>query len=202
MESKQKFVAFSKLMEEVQVCERCARMKGRTRVLSQYNGSLDAKVFFIAEAPGRFGADMSSIPLYGDKTGENFEKLLGTVGWSRNEVFSTNACLCNPRSKEGNNDKPTLVEIRSCSVFLRKTIEIVQPMVVVALGEKALDALAIVEEHSCKPLKMHVGESFRWFGRLLVPLYHPSPQVCNTGRRSLDVQKDDFRSLRKIVSNS
>lgn len=201
MSTKGKVEIFSRLMEEVQSCDRCARMKGRTRVLSLHNGPLDAQILFVAEAPGRFGADVSAIPLFGDQTGDNFGELLGAAGWTRKKVFATNACLCNPRSEKGNNDKPTPREIRNCSSFLRKTIEIVQPKVVIALGEKALHALAILDEHGCRPpLNKHVGKHLLWFDRLLVPLYHPSPRVCNKkGNRPLDIQKDDYRALRNLL---
>ena len=47
-------------------------MEGRTRALGQGNGPLDARVLFVAEAPGRLGADRTGVPLSGDQTGRNF----------------------------------------------------------------------------------------------------------------------------------
>ena len=48
---------FADLIESVQHCNLCPRLCGRTKVLSSANGNIDSKVLFIAEAPGRFGAD-------------------------------------------------------------------------------------------------------------------------------------------------
>src|SRR5579883_877427 len=59
---------FQRLVKNVQACHYCPRMEGRTRVLGPANGSLDADILFIAEAPGRLGADSSGIPLMGDQT--------------------------------------------------------------------------------------------------------------------------------------
>src|SRR3954454_7888034 len=44
--------AFARLVEEAQACQVCPRMVGRTRLLSSANGSLEARVCFMAEAPG------------------------------------------------------------------------------------------------------------------------------------------------------
>ena len=88
---------FADLVQCVSHCNLCQRLCGRTKVLSQGNGSLNAKILFVAEAPGRLGADRTGIPLYGDRTGDNFEALLGNVGWHRQDIFITNALLCNPR---------------------------------------------------------------------------------------------------------
>ena len=194
-----KEVAFANLIEQVQSCEQCPRLKGRTRVLSERNGSLDAQVLFVAEAPGRLGADQTGIPLYGDQTGRNFESLLASVNWKRKDVFATNALLCNPRDSEGNNDRPQKSEIHNCVRILQRTIDIVSPRIVVALGKQALAALAIIEPHGLE-LKRNIGQAVDWRGMHLMPLYHPSQQVCNI-HRSLTEQQEDFRILRNLLAN-
>src|SRR5882762_2926606 len=94
------------LLQEVQTCTLCERMTCSRRVLSDLNGDWDAPVLFVAEAPGRLGAEKTGIPLFGDRTGDRFELLLCEMGLARNEVFITNAILCNPRNEQGNNDSP------------------------------------------------------------------------------------------------
>ena len=194
-----KEAAFTDLMAQAQSCELCPRLKGRTRVLSERNGALDAQVLFVAEAPGRLGADQTGIPLYGDHTGRNFESLLASVNWKRKDVFATNALLCNPRDGAGNNDRPQKSEIHSCVRILERTIEIVSPRIVVALGKQALAALAIIEPHGLE-LKRNVGQDVVWRGVRLIPLYHPSQQVCNI-HRNLTKQQEDFRILRNLLAN-
>ncbi|WP_236713029.1 uracil-DNA glycosylase family protein [Neomoorella mulderi] len=196
------FLSFSKevrlddLCEAVRHCTLCSRLCHRTKIFSKFNGNIYSKVMFVAEAPGRLGADRTGIPLYGDKTGDNFETLLGNIGWRREDIFITNAVLCNPREENGNNSTPTREEIINCIPYLEMTIELIQPDVIVTLGQKALDALNFISPHSYK-LKEQVGIPFKWERRLVVPLYHPGPRALL--HRSLTKQRSDFIRLAKIV---
>lgn len=187
---------FEELCLAVNHCRLCPRLKNRKKVLSYENGNINSKIIFIAEAPGRLGADRTGIPLYGDKTGDNFEKLIGNIGWSRNEIFITNAILCNPREENGNNDTPSLSEIKNCSPFLEMTIKLIQPDVVVSLGKIALTALKYIAPISIE-LKKDVGKISPWAGRILVPLYHPGPRALI--HRSLSNQRADFIRLSKFL---
>jgi len=187
---------FRDLCKAVKHCSLCERLHGRTKVLSDANGNLWSKVFIIAEAPGRFGADRTGIPLYGDKTGDNFEALLGNISWRRKDVFLTNALLCNPRDEDGTNGTPSVTEVTNCATYLEMTIELVQPQVIVTLGLKALEALKNIFPHNFR-LKEHAGLSLFWNNKILVPLYHPGPRA--RVHRSYAKQTADFISLAKLV---
>ena len=185
---------FSKLEAEAATCLTCERMCERKAVLSKLNGSLTPKIMFIAEAPGRNGADRTRIPFHGDASGATFEKLLASINLRREEIFITNTVLCSPRKPSGANDKPTKTEIRNCSDFLRRTIEVINPPLIVTLGVVALDALKIIMLHEYT-LKESAAQILAWNKRKLVPLYHPSPQVLITVR-SLAQQMEDFQVLK------
>lgn len=188
---------FNSLVERVQACRICPRMEGRTRVLGSQNGNLKSRVVFVAEAPGRLGADRCGVPLSGDQTGRNFDKLLREAHLDRSSIFITNAVLCNPRNDNGRNATPTAVEIRNCSQHLRRTIEIISPQYVVALGIKALKALSLIKPHEAT-LSKDVGRPILWWGRLLIPLYHPGPRARQY--RSEDSQVQDFRRLGVLLA--
>lgn len=132
---------------------------------------------FVAEAPGRLGAERTGIPLFGDRSGDRFEELLGAMRWNRRDVFITNAVLCNPRDIDGNNSPPTTLEISNCSMFLRKTIQLVNPLLVVSLGGVALRALTLVSKHDLE-LRTSVGKVVHWYDRTLGVLYHPGPRTA------------------------
>lgn len=188
--------AFVELVATVQQCRACVRMEGRTRVLSAANGPTDARVCFIAEAPGRLGGERTGIPLFADQSGRNFGRLLTQAGLDRASVFVTNAVLCNPRDQKGRNAPPTGGEVRTCSPFLATTLTVLQPTFVVTLGSVALRALALIEAHSLTLAKDH-GQVVRWFDRWLVPLYHPSPRAQLA--RSFPEQAGDFRKLGALI---
>lgn len=179
-------------------CEVCPRMQHRARVLGPQNGPADAKVLFIAEAPGRLGADRTGIPLFGDKSGDNFEHLLKSIGWNRDSVFITNAVLCNPRAVTGLNDTPTAEEVRNCSTFLAATIRLIDPTYIITIGGSALAALSNIVPHDFE-LSRHLRQVLRWNGRNLIPLYHTGPRAV--ARRSLLNMESDFQRLREVIGD-
>jgi uracil-DNA glycosylase family 4 len=180
------------LLQEVQACTLCERMSCSRRVLSDLNGDWTADVVFVAEAPGRLGAEKTGIPLFGDRTGDRFDELLREMGLNRNRIFITNAILCNPRDGNGNNDSPKSSEIRNCTQFLKRTIESVDPKVIVALGRIALEALNLIHAHDLT-LRNDVGKIKEWGGRRLVALYHPAPRTVV--HRSWRDQVNDARKV-------
>ncbi|MGH2533368.1 MAG: uracil-DNA glycosylase family protein [Thermomicrobiales bacterium] len=97
--------AFAELVCAARSCVACPRMAGRRRALGWANGTLAAEVLFVAEAPGRFGADRTGVPLSGDRTGEQFDRLLAAAGPRRDAV------LCNPRDEQGRNSRSLTEEI-------------------------------------------------------------------------------------------
>jgi DNA polymerase len=154
---------------------------------------------FIGEAPGRLGAERTGIPFFGDRSGKTFEFLLRFAGLSRESVFITNAVLCNPRDNEGLNDKPSRYEVSNCSSWLRRTILVVDPVVVVTLGSIALEALKLIERHELI-LRENVGRVTSWFNRHLIPLYHPGPRALI--HRDIETQKRDYRKLKRFLRSS
>lgn len=184
---------FNELAAEAAACVQCERMRDRLAVLGPLNGTIRPRLIFIAEAPGRNGADRTRIPFHGDKSGDTFEELLQSIGLTRAEIFITNSVLCSPRKPGGANDKPSSVEISNCSSFLGRQIALVNPPVIATLGAVALRAVGLLSPHDFT-LREHAARILEWNHRLLVPLYHPSPHVLITSR-PLSRQRDDYRVL-------
>jgi uracil-DNA glycosylase family 4 len=183
---------FNRLAKQAAKCRVCPNLADQSAVLSKGNGSLNAEVVFVAEAPGRFGAGRTGIPFSGDQSGKNFEILLDHAGWTRDQVFITNAALCNPL-QNGNNRRPTAREIRNCSYYLESTLKIIRPKIVVTLGGVGLTAINILlgTKHL---LAKTVARPIATTEFILIPLYHPSPRVTHW-RRTLPRQKRDFRKV-------
>src|SRR5215203_985005 len=162
--------AFTQLVKEAAGCTLCPAMCGRRAVLSELNGSPGARVMFIGEAPGRKGADRTRVPFSGDQSGANLERFLSSI-------------------------KLTQKELANCSGFLRRTIEIVNPRVIVTLGSVALEALKRIQYHELS-LKKSAARIHSWNDRVLVPIYHPSPQVLASHRREAE-QLEDYKVVKK-----
>jgi uracil-DNA glycosylase family 4 len=172
------------------MCERAA-------VLSDLNGPLTARIMFIGEAPGRKGADQTRVPFSGDQSGKNFDRFLASINLRRQDIFITSAALCNPRSDSGANRKPSKGELSNCSEFLQRTFELIDPAVVITLGSVALEAIRTIKHHELI-LKESAAQIHKWNGRLLVPLYHPSPQVLASHRREAN-QLLDYKVVKRAM---
>jgi uracil-DNA glycosylase len=196
----QKHARFAALVAEAAACRKCPAMCGRRAVLSAHNGDPAARVLFVGEAPGRHGGDRTRVPFSGDQSGRNFTRFIASINLARARTFITNAALCNPRTEAGTNRKPTRVELANCSDFLRRQIELIDPAVVVTLGAVALAALRSVSYHPFT-LKERAGRVLAWHGRLLVPLYHPSPQVLASHRREA-AQLGDYKAVARALARS
>jgi DNA polymerase len=155
---------------------------------------------FIGEAPGRKGADRTRVPFSGDQSGQNFDRFLASIKLKREEIFITSAALCNPRGSSGANRKPTTRELRNCSDFLKRALELINPAVVVTLGSVALDAVRRVHDHGLT-LRNAAGKVQDWNGRKLLPIYHPSPQVLASHRRELQ-QLEDYQAVATAIDQS
>jgi uracil-DNA glycosylase family 4 len=190
---------FAALTAEAAECRRCPAMCERTAVLSELNGSVAARIMFIGEAPGRKGADQTRVPFSGDQSGRNFDRFLASIGLKREDIFITSAALCNPRTESGANRKPSRTELNNCSAFLRRTMEIVNPALVITLGSVALDALRSIAPHDLS-LKDAAATIQSWHGRVLVPIYHPSPQVL-ASHRSEREQLADYKVVARAIKS-
>jgi uracil-DNA glycosylase family 4 len=187
---------FADLCTEAAACTACPRMAGRRRVLSAACGPVPAPLMLIGEAPGRNGADRTGVPFSGDAAGRALNDLLEGAGLDRAELFVTNAVLCNPRDDQGRNATPTAAEVARCADFLARQVALVEPRVVAPLGAVALAALERVAPHGLR-LAEHAGRPHPWHGRVLFPLYHPSPRA--RVHRPLAAQRRDLARLAALL---
>ncbi len=191
-------VAFTRLVRDVRRCLACERM-AHSHVLGPANGRLDAKIMFVAEAVGRRGGAITGVPLSRDESGKRFAQFLALAELRRDDVFVTNAILCNPIDGCRRNRAPTKAEVARCRPFLERTLAIVHAPVVVTLGRVALESVRAIARHEAW-LTSDVATAVAWRGRTLVPLYHPSRQ--STLHRPQDSQERDWRRLGEIVRNA
>lgn len=194
-----RYQQFKILFTEAQACTACPDLADKIAVLSELNGSLDPKVFFIGEAPGRVGADRTRKPFYGDKSGNNLQVLLDSISLRREDIFITSAVMCSPRSATDANRRPTRKEIVNCSSYLKRQLDLIDPPVIATLGSVALEALKTIAYHEFS-LRSHAGSIVEWNGKKLVPLYHPSPQVLASSRR-MHQQLQDYSVLAQVIAD-
>jgi len=158
-------------------------------------GSHDAEIMFIGEAPGRNEAQ-SGRPFFG-AAGKKLNILLDHVGIKREDVYITNVLKDRP---EMNRD-PLPDEIKIYGPFLDRQIDIIQPKVIATLGRYSMDYImkkfALTSE--LQPISKAHGKEFdaeASYGPIKIAvLYHPCVAIYNPTR--IDELKKDFEILKK-----
>ncbi len=110
-------------------------LKKNAKNLVVYDGSLNARVMFIGEAPGR-DEDLQGLPFVG-KAGQLLNKMLAAINLKREEVYITNVINWRPPD----NRTPTDEEILEFLPFLQEQIDIVCPDFIFLLGGVAAKAI-------------------------------------------------------------
>jgi DNA polymerase len=132
-----------KLYDEWAECERCGLCAPENRRRHHVvfgDGNPDAALMIVGEAPGE-KEDITGAPFKG-ASGKAVDRFLGALDSSREEVFITNVVACRPTDETGKkNRKPDKEEIAECAPRLHQIINIVDPFVVLMLGNTPLKAL-------------------------------------------------------------
>lgn len=179
--------AFAALAAEAAACMRCPLHRTRTNVVFGA-GSPDAELVFVGEAPG-FYEDQEGEPFVG-KSGALLTRLLGEIGLRRDDVYIANVLKCRPPD----NRDPLPGEIETCTSFLDRQMELIDPLVVVSLGNFATKYLL---QTSVGITRLR-GNRYRYGARVLIPTFHPAA-VLRGGAGKLDEMRKDFRLVRTTL---
>jgi uracil-DNA glycosylase len=172
------------------VCTQCELAGSRTNVVFGA-GDPDASVVIVGEGPGK-NEDEQGLPFVG-RSGSLLEKLLGEIGLRRDDVYISNVVKCRPPA----NRDPRPVEIDSCKPYLRQQLVLIDPVVVVTLGNFSSKLLLNTDVGITK-LR---GQAYPWWGRYLVPTFHPAAALRGSAR-VLASMREDFTRIRAILDDT
>jgi len=165
--------ALTELCEQIANCRDCELANYRTKVVPG-EGPEDADLLFIGEAPG-WNEDQQGRPFVG-AAGEFLDQLLGSIGLSREQVYIANVIKCRPPQ----NRDPLPAEIRACSKWLDRQVEIIQPKIIVTLGRYSLAKYFPGEGIS----KIH-GKPRKRDNVVYYPMYHPAAALHQGSLRKI-----------------
>ncbi|UCF38180.1 MAG: uracil-DNA glycosylase [Acidobacteriota bacterium] len=149
-------------------CTRCQLHATRKNIVFG-TGSPKADLMFVGEAPGA-DEDEQGLPFVG-AAGQLLTKIIAAIGLTRKQVYIANILKCRPP----NNRDPKPQEVEACEPVLFKQIEVIEPMIIVALGKYAAQTLL----RSDTPISRLRGQFFEYRGSRLMPTFHPSYLLRN-----------------------
>ena len=151
-------------------------------------GDPNASLLIIGERPGEQKKLISDI--FVEEVGILLDKMLLAIDMSReNDVFICNVLNC--VFKEGLNSKKQ--KINDCEPYLNRQIDLIQPKLIVALGENAGKSLLCVE----KSLKEMRGTVYKFRSKKLVVTHHPLALLKNASLKS--EAWEDFKWIRNLL---
>lgn len=160
-------------------------------------GSHDAKIMFIGEAPGENEAKQGR-PFCG-AAGRILDELLATLKLERKDTYVTNIV----KDRPPDNRDPSSTEIALYAPFLVEQINIIQPKVIATLGRFSMQFL--LKTYNVAEQDMPISQLH---GRILVakvpfgevhfvPLYHPAVALYKASEK--ETLKKDFQVLKEFL---
>ncbi|MGC8734227.1 MAG: uracil-DNA glycosylase [bacterium] len=177
------------LEEKIKECRLCNLSQTRTNAVPG-SGNYQAKLMIIGEAPGR-NEDLQGLPFVG-QAGKLLEQMLNEINLKREDVFITNVVKCRPPE----NRDPTEEEIKICSPYLFKQIELINPKVILLLGKYSLKTILNIN------LKISYlkGRIFIKNNKYIFCTYHPAFILRNPSY--IEEYRYHFNLLKSILEKT
>lgn len=182
------------IQKEVIPCVRCKLSGTRTQTVFG-EGNPEAEVMFIGEGPGK-QEDLTGRPFVG-KAGELLTRIIEKgMGVPREKVYIANVTKCRPTVdlKFEKDRPPDEEETIACSPFLLRQIRVIQPKIIITLGNPSTRFILRTKEGITK-LRGHWGD---FHGIPVMPTYHPSFVIRNGGDNS-PLKREVWEDIKKVL---
>ncbi len=182
----EKEAALIELAAEVAECRRCSLCEGRTQIVFG-DGNPASQVLIVGEAPGK-NEDLEGKPFVG-AAGKYLNELLAIAGLEREDVFIANVLKCRPPQ----NRNPLPDEIEACAPYLRQQTRIIDPKVIVTLGNFSTKFILKTE----KGITRLRGQVFQTGRFKVFPVFHPAAALYDVKKR--ETLEHDFEVLGTLL---
>lgn len=181
--------SLEQISKRIEKCRKCPLCQGRTNVVVG-SGNPSARVMIVGEAPGK-NEDIKGEPFVG-AAGKLLDELLKVANLSRDDVYIANVLKCRPPS----NRNPKVEEIEMCSDFLREQTRVINPDIIVTLGNFATRFI-LKTNHGITALRGRIHDAGRF---KVFPVFHPAATLYSPSKK--DVLFDDFAHLGAILAEA
>ena len=160
----QKISEINKLFDNIRECKLCTLFQNcKQTVCSQ--GNVDAEIAFIAGTPGR-EEDIAGLPFQGTAGKLITDIIEKGMQMPRNSLYLSTIIKCRPQG----NREPFLDEIETCKKYINKEIQIINPKIIIAVGQRAVN---ILTGENCS-IEQTRGIWYKFNNIPLMPIYDPS----------------------------
>jgi uracil-DNA glycosylase len=173
-----------KIREDIGECTRCKLHKRRQNIVFA-DGNPKAELVFVGEGPGA-DEDAQGLPFVG-RAGKLLTQMIEAMGLRRQDVYICNVVKCRPPE----NRLPEKDEIATCSPFLFRQLDVINPKVIVCLGACAAQTLL----QTNRGITQFRGRWLEFRGSKLMATYHPAYLLRNPSAKG-EVWKD----LQKVMA--
>jgi DNA polymerase len=179
--------ALRELMERFDGCS----LKATATRLVFADGNPEARIMFVGEAPGR-DEDIEGLPFVG-RSGKLLDRMIAAIGLDRSKAYIANVIPWRPPG----NRTPTPQETQICLPFIQRQIELVDPDVLVTLGNPSTQTLLGTRDGIMRTRG-------RWFeydtGKRVIralPTFHPAYLLRSPAYKRLAWQ--DLLAIAKVL---
>jgi uracil-DNA glycosylase len=182
----QRATTLAEIADLVAACTKCRLCEARTNTVPG-EGAERARLVVVGEGPGKT-EDQTGRPFVG-KAGELLTKILSAIGLEREQVFICNIVKCRPPE----NRTPLYDEIASCVPYLFRQIELIDPSVILAMGNTAAQTLLNTKQS----LGVLRNKVHRFRGVPVIVTYHPAALLRNPNWKK--PTWDDVRIAHRLI---
>src|SRR5215207_9731495 len=214
-----------KLHDEVIQCRKCARLVAWREEVARVKrkayrdqeywgkpvpgfGDPQARVLIVGLAPGAHGSNRTGRVFTGDASGGFLYPALYRAGFANQataesrddglvlkDLYIAAVAHCVPPA-----NKPAPAELDNCQPYLERTIDILQPKVIVCLGRIAFERILRMYSVRDKSFKFAHGATYELVpGQWLLCSYHPSQQNTQTGKLTVQMFDDIWVKAKELL---
>ncbi|MBR1218130.1 uracil-DNA glycosylase [Bradyrhizobium sp. U87765 SZCCT0131] len=169
----------------------CALKSTATRLVFA-DGTPQARIMFVGEAPGR-DEDIEGLPFVG-RSGKLLDLMIGAIGLDRTKVYIANVIPWRPPG----NRTPTPQETQICLPFIQRQIELVDPDILVTMGNPSTQSLLRTREGIMRTRGKWIDYDTGRRTIRAMPTFHPAYLLRSPAYKRLAWQ--DLRAIRKALT--
>jgi len=158
------------------------------------DGSPQARVMFVGEAPGR-DEDIEGLPFVG-RSGKLLDRMIAAIGLDRSKAYIANVIPWRPPG----NRTPTPQETQICLPFIQRQIELVNPDVLVTLGNPSTQALLQTREGIMRTRGKWLDYDTGTRSIRAIATFHPAYLLRSPAYKRMSWQ--DLRAVAKVLAQA